>query len=353
MTENKLKIAFLTSTDVRDKRAWSGTHYYMAKALERNVGEVDYLGPVSLPFLFFLGKVISFLLQKIFNKRFDYTHSLIVAKVYAKIFSKKLKEKNYDLIFAPASSSEIAFLKTKIPIIYLSDTTYANMIGYYPYYSNLLKTSAKQGNEIEKRTIVNSKLVLFPSEWAANSAINDYHAEKSKVHVIPFGANIDEAPKNDLISQKKKTDKCRLLFLGVEWERKGGEIAFNTLVKLNNSGINTELIVCGCIPPKKFSHQKMKVIPFINKNNKEQYRQFEQILLNSDFLILPTKAECYGVVFCEASAYGLPSIATNTGGVNGAIINGVNGFVLPQNSNADDFAKLIAAIFRDDERYYS
>ena len=97
----------------------------------------------------------------------------------------------------------------------------------------------------------------------------------------------------------------------------------------------------------------MKVIPFINKNNKEEYVQFEQLLLNSDFLILPTKAECYGVVFCEASAYGLPSIANDTGGVNGAVIDGENGFVLPPNSKADDYAKLIAEIFHNDEKYYS
>ena len=122
MTENILQIAFITSTDARDKRSWSGTHYFIAKALERNVGNVDYLGPVDLPFHFFIGKTISFLSQKFFKKRFDYTHSIPVARSYAKVFSKKLNKKKYDLIFAPASSSKVAFLETKIPIIYISNS---------------------------------------------------------------------------------------------------------------------------------------------------------------------------------------------------------------------------------------
>ena len=49
MSEKKLKIAYLTSSDARDKRSWSGTHYYMAKSLEKHIGEIDYLGPVDFP----------------------------------------------------------------------------------------------------------------------------------------------------------------------------------------------------------------------------------------------------------------------------------------------------------------
>ena len=93
------------------------------------------------------------------------------------------------------------------------------MIDYYPAFSNLGQISVKRGNEIERRAIANSKLGLFASEWAANSAIKDYSADKSKVHVIPLGANIDEALSRGLVLQKEKTNKCRLLFLGRNWNR--------------------------------------------------------------------------------------------------------------------------------------
>ncbi|MFR0584703.1 hypothetical protein ACLUX0_10505 [Limosilactobacillus mucosae] len=37
----------------------------------------------------------------------------------------------------------------------------------------------------------------------------------------------------------------KLFFSGVDWERKGGEIAFNTVVALNKRGINCELLISG------------------------------------------------------------------------------------------------------------
>jgi glycosyltransferase involved in cell wall biosynthesis len=349
----RIKIAYLTSTDARDKRSWSGIHYYIAKALKKNIGEVEYLGPVSLGFPKLLGRAISFIFQKLLNKRFDYEHSIFISKLYGRVFAKKLDGKDYDLIVAPASSSKIAFLKTDIPIIYISDTTFANMIDYYTSFSRLLDISKKQGHLIERLAIKKSKIVIFPSEWASNSAKNDYGADENKIFVIPFGANIDEFPTRELVMNKRKNKVCKLLFLGVDWERKGGEIAFNTLLKLNELGLESELTVCGCVPPKNYNHPKMNVIPFINKNDKAQYQTFQQILLNSDFLLLPTRAECYGIVFCEASAYGLPVITTNTGGVSGAVKDGVNGFLLSVDADANEYAIKIMELFSNDEKYYS
>jgi glycosyltransferase involved in cell wall biosynthesis len=124
-------------------------------------------------------------------------------------------------------------------------------------------------------------------------------------------------------------------------------------LKLNELGLESELTVCGCVPPKNYNHPKMNVIPFINKNDKAQYQTFQQILLNSDFLLLPTRAECYGIVFCEASAYGLPVITTNTGGVSGAVKDGVNGFLLSVDADANEYAIKIMELFSNDEKYYS
>lgn len=348
-----MKIAFVSPVDPNDKTQWSGIPYYMYQSLSTHIGEVEHIAPIHIHTLVQFGRALSYLSQKMLRKRLDYLHNKLVSTLYAQKVLKQLNKKHYDLIFAPAASSLIAHLDTSIPIIYSSDTTYANMIDYYPFYTRLLEFSKKQGLEIERRAIQNSSVCVFPSEWAAHSAINDFGAPKEKVHIIPYGANIDKKPSIEQILCKKKNNKCRLLFLGVDWNRKGGAIAFDTMIKMNEMGIDTELTVCGCIPPSSFSHSKMKVIPFINKNIPSAYEQFEQLMLQSDFLILPTRAECYGIVFCEASAFGLPSIATHTGGVNGAIKDGINGYLLPPNATGDDYAQLITKIFQNDDKYYA
>jgi glycosyltransferase involved in cell wall biosynthesis len=95
----------------------------------------------------------------------------------------------------------------------------------------------------------------------------------------------------------------------------------------------------------------MTVIPFLNKNDEIQRKRLYDLLLTSDFLLLPTRAECFGMVFCEASAFGLPAITTETGGIQGVIENGKNGFMLPLDARGLDYAKVISGAYRDD-RYY-
>jgi glycosyltransferase involved in cell wall biosynthesis len=347
-----LKIAFLTATDSRDKKARSGTIYYMSQALKKHCGDVYYLGPLSSHmegFTRFLNNVS----LKLFKKSYAYEHSVLLAWSYARIIMGKLKEEDFDLIFAPVASTELALLTTDVPIIYTADATFSLISNYYPdYFSEQLKLSREEGNYIEQSAINKSDLLLYPSNWAAESALKDYGAEESKVKIIPYGANIDHKPSLETIMRKKKRDKIYLLFLGVDWERKGGEIAFETLLELENMGIKAGLTICGCIPPEEFSHEDMVVIPFLDKNEPEQYKMLEELFLNSDFLILPSRTEAYGVVFCEANAYGLPAITTDTGGIPGVIEPDRNGYMLPLKARGREFAELIKELYEDDQKYY-
>ncbi|MBK6633147.1 MAG: hypothetical protein IPG38_01460 [Chitinophagaceae bacterium] len=98
--------------------------------------------------------------------------------------------------------------------------------------------------------------------------------------------------------KKEKNKICRLLFLGVEWERKGGQIALDTFYALQNNGMQVQLKIIGCQPPLHIKDKNVTVIPFLNKNIKEEAQQLYNILLQTDFLLLPTRAmqEC----FCRA-----------------------------------------------------
>ena len=349
--DKPLKIAFLTATDARDKRSRSGTIYYMAKAIQEHCGDVYYLGPLNSQ----MDKVARWfnnLTLKIFNKNYAYEHSILLSFSYARIIKEKLKEKQYDIIFAPVASTELALLSAEIPIIYTADATFSLISNYYPdYFTGQLKLSREEGNYIEQSAINKADILLYPTQWAANSAINDYGADKSNIKIVPFGANIDDTPSREIVIHKEKSDKCKLLFLGVDWERKGGEIAFEALVELLKLGVDTELIICGCIPPEEFKHDNMSVIPFLDKNNPEQNKELQLLFLSSDFLILPSRTEAYGVVFCEANAYGLPAITTDTGGIPGVIEDGKNGYMLPLDARGADYAELIKNIYQDEERY--
>ncbi len=353
MTDKRLKIAYITSTDSRNKNAWSGTQFYIWKALQKQVGDIDLINSVKPFFPLWFGKIITGLSQKLFHKRYNYRHSKILAKGYARIVHKQLLKKQYDLIVVPATSTFISYLETSVPIAYIGDSTVQNTMDYYPALSNLYSFSRSETLTVEQKALNKSSFLTYPSQWASNSAIYDFGIPDSKVFTIPFGANLENIPGRERVLLRKRTDLCNLLFMGVDWDRKGGAIAYDTLIELNKMGINAHLTVCGCIPPEKFQHPNLTVIPFLDKNKEDQKKAFENLFLNSHFLLLPTRMECFGIVFCEASAFGVPSVGTDTGGVSSAIIKGENGFLLPPSASGKEYADLIANIFKEEEKYSS
>jgi glycosyltransferase involved in cell wall biosynthesis len=344
-------IAFLTARDPLDKKSWSGVYYYIGKALRDSGHIVDLLGPYK-PRIQIILKILNKISSKTTGKSININHHPLMAKEYARYFEKKLKKSRADFIFAPAASPEIAYLKTSIPIIYLSDITFSLILGYYQNYSNFNDSSKKNGEKIESLAIKKAAWIIYPSQWAADSAVHDYNKNPDQVIVHPLGANIESSPdSSDLLNKFKTLKHPRLLFLGVDWERKGGPIAYATYQKLREMGVDARFCICGCVPPINPKDENLTIIPFLNKNKTEDYARFNNLLRESHFLLLPTLKEAFGIVFCEASAYGLPSLSFDTGGVKGAIREGVNGFCLPLYSTADDFARKIAEYVADENKY--
>lgn len=344
-------IAYISLGDPHDRRPWSGGIWSMARALERHAGRVTCLGPADERLEVRIGSKIASLVRRVTGKRYAYQHSLFWARRRARFFERKLAGGQFDVIFAPAASSILAFLETAVPIISLSDATFAALCGYNEDFCDLLESSVRSGNELEKRTLGKSARAVYPSRWAADSAVRDYGMAPERVVVYPLGANIDDPPTRDEVLARPRGDVCRLLFLGRNWPRKGGPIALDALIELERRGIAATLTVVGCVPPLDTRHPRMEVIPFINKNDPDGRRRFRELLLSSDFLVLPTRMDCFGYVFAEASAFGLFSFATDTGGVPGAVRDGDNGCLLPFSAGGAEWAQAIAAQFSDGERY--
>ena len=349
--DKRLRIAFLTSLDPRDRRSWSGTIYHVAQALQKHCGDITFIGPIDCSKQKMIGKIQNRASELFLQKKVMFTHSTLIAKHCAKVAGQRLAHQPFDVIIAPTGETEIAYLDTDIPIVLVTDSTYRMMRDYYPAFSNILESSFRELESVATRSIHKSSLLLYASKWAARSAIEDYHADTEKVHVIPFGANLEQSPPKEILRERKQSDRCKLLFIGVKWERKGGDIAFETLLKLEEMGIPVELIVVGCVPPQQFSHRSMKVIPFLNKNDESQRKELEKLYLTSDFLLFPTRNECYGIVVCEANAFGLPVIAADTGGVSGMVTEGENGFLLPLHARGDRYAEIVAEFYKDQQRY--
>jgi glycosyltransferase involved in cell wall biosynthesis len=347
-----LRIGFLTSTDPKNRRSWSGLHYMLGQTLEKYVGNVEYLGPVSLRYLFGAGDKFNLLINRITGgKRYHYSVSVLIARLYGYIFQRKLRGKQFDLLFAPAAYTEFAYLETAIPIVYCCDSTITQLIDYYAGLSQLLPISKRELAYIEQRAISKASLLVYSSQWAANSALQEYSATPDKVVVLPFGANFPVVLPRERVLHHPRRKECQLLFVGVEWIRKGGAIAFDTLVALRTMGVDARLTICGCLPPPGYEHEHLTVIPFLDKNDEQQLQQMVDLYLAADFFLLPTRAECAAIAFCEASSFGVPSFTTDTGGIAEFVVEGVNGYRLNLTATGTDFARHIKAVFEDEALY--
>jgi glycosyltransferase involved in cell wall biosynthesis len=203
----------------------------------------------------------------------------------------------------------------------------------------------------EQRAINRAAAIVYTSEWAADSAREDYGASASKVFVVPFGANLPDAPDPALADKRTLTNPLRLLFLGKEWQRKGGSLVLETVAELRRRGVETHLVIAGCTPPDAQNCDGVEVIPYLDKTFAADRQRMHELWRDSHLFFMPTRAEAFGMVFCEAAAYGLPTVTTAVGGVPSAVAAGESGLVLPLEATATDYANELCQLLTNPDDY--
>ena len=349
-----LKMAFVTINDALNLNTWSGTPYYMAKNFEKQSVQIDYIGPL-IDNNSFSCKIKKFYIKYILKKNYIKHFEPIIYKNFAQQVSQKLSLLDVDIIFS-YWPIPIANLECSQPIVLWTDATFGGLLNFYPEFSNFTNQTIRNGHIMEMSAIKRTRLAIYSSDWAAETAKIIYQTDDSKIKVVPYGANI-ECNRSIIdirnILQNKDSNKCNLLFIGQDWVRKGGDIALEIAKRLNIQGLKTELTVVGCQPDigREFS-SFVKILGFIPKSSPEGRLKFEQLLAQSHFFILPTKAECYGIVFCEANSFGLPCLSFDVGGIPTIIRDGINGKLFQINGDIEDYCTYISNIFSKHSEYH-
>jgi glycosyltransferase involved in cell wall biosynthesis len=253
-------------------------------------------------------------------------------------------------------SLPVAFLETPAPLAIWADATYHSLRTTYPEYADYSRASIDEGDRVERAALTRASLICYASEWAADDAAGHYGIARQKIRVVPFGANCDspfsDEPEAAAAVARRDWSVLRLVFVGVDWQRKGGDMAVTVARRLNETGIKTVLTVVGCQPPLGVKNLPfVECAGFLSKANLRDNDRLNTILLQSHFLLLPTVAECFGLVFAEASAYALPSVSRAVGGVPSAVLHGRTGLLLATDAGADAYCEALQPLLRDRDRY--
>jgi|GEM_PF-116202 len=328
-----MNIVFLTTLNPYDINNWSGTTYHLLQTLSRK-HHVKVIGQNTL-------SQTAYYIKDNFSKK----HLL---DKYAPLFGELYAEQmsGSDLIFF-GDLYLASFLEVNIPMVHLSDVTYHSFKDYSEMKRS--KEQIKRTEALEKKVLQKYTTIIYSSEWTKQNTIDYYDIEPNKIHVVEFGANIP-APSDYKIPIQ--TDTCNLVFIGKNWKKKGGDKVFMAYRKLKSKGLQCTLTIIGSTPQEPYDEIKdVTVIPFLDKSKSEHLKRLCNILKEAHFLVLPTEFDAFGIVFCEASAYGVPSIAANVGGVSQPVRDGKNGFLLPPNATAEDYAEKIKSVFSDKDGY--
>ncbi len=339
-------VGFISDNDPNDRRPWSGTKNKLYEQVKACASEVVWV-KVTYDWQTVIARGLLLIMAKLFGKKYSSVHTRCVARrLSASIRPEDLDR--VDVLFAPSGGQYLYGLKTTKPIIYLTDATFRSIYNYYPLFDNFFGFNITQGNEIEQVALHKSWRIIASSDWCRDSVVKDYGVDPEIVRVIEFGANVDN---KDIVREKHREENTlRLLFLGVEWARKGGDVAVDCLSELRRMGVNAELYVVGLhVPPAYQGIEGVHSIGFLNKNIPEQYNRFISIVRQADLLLLPTKAECSAIAFCEAGAYSLPVFTYDTGGIPNYVENGVSGYRLPLSAKGKDFAVKINDVLKRGE----
>lgn len=330
-----MRIAYLSDYSPYDISIWSGTPYYVFHTLKQK-HDVVWLGHGLIKGALWHHKMLG---------RKNTFHPEDYSKEIGVILSEQISAGYFDAVIT-CTYHFCAELHVDIPVVFFSDVT-------FDLFKNFVKNREphyhKLAFETEQKSLENVDSIIYASEWAKENAISHYNIPPNKIHVIEFGANLPQQEINTNIN--KSFDVCNLLFVGRNWNSKGGEIVLNTYKILKTRGLNCTLTIIGCTPPEKNNDTHIKVIPWLNKNNKKDMDMYISILKRSHFMVLPTRFDAFGIVLCEASSFGIPSITTNICGVMQPIKNGINGVLLPLEAKPKDYADKICEIFCNQTLY--
>lgn len=322
-----MRIGYLSYFNSKDVRAWSGSIYFIRRELEKKGVEIvpiDNLGS---------GLDEIYKVKSLFYKATGKNHHRIRERSIMQRAAEKaarLIEKQRPDVLLSLGSLELSMLKCDLPATFWTDATFRQLVNYYPEYSDLSPTTLREGEFLEEQSINGASRMFFASEWAAGSAINYYSADESKVKVLPFGANLYNPPTEEEVADfiaRKDFDAIELLFVGVAFERKGGNTALEIARKIKQKGRKVRLHIIGCNPEINEGNDFVKIYGFLNKARPDDMNTIEELYRKAHFFVMPSLAECYGIVFCEANAYGLPVVGANNGGMPTIIKHNTNGFL--------------------------
>jgi glycosyltransferase involved in cell wall biosynthesis len=210
--------------------------------------------------------------------------------------------------------------------------------------TGLMPATAADLDARERRTLRAASAVVVTSGWAAHRLVGHHGLPPARVHVV--------TPGTDRIPLAPGTDgSSALLCVASVTPRKGHDVLVEALARVARLGWS-----CTCVGPLGRDPGHVELL----RRLLDRHGLAGRVLLAgpstgeplaaayaaADLVVLPSRAETYGMVVTEALARGLPVLASAVGGVPDALGRAPDGEVPGMLVPPGDPAPLAAALRR-------
>lgn len=193
--------------------------------------------------------------------------------------------------------------------------------------------------ELEESAYRNARMIFTMSGNISRSLVEQYGCSPQKVECVYAGSNVS-ATDGENIDGSRFAAK-RILFVGVDWQRKGGPVLLDAFRALRRSHPDATLTIVGCSPD--INEPGVRIVGRIALDEVAEYYR------SASIFCLPTLHEPFGLVLLEAFSYGLPIVATQLGAIAEIVSDGRSGYLVAPQS-AGELADRLDRLLNDPTR---
>lgn len=222
----------------------------------------------------------------------------------------------------------------------------------YPALVALHRRTKESYLHAEMLALSNVHIAAMPS--AVGTEATRKLAPKSRALRAPFGPNLNRTVLNAALARRSVRSENRIkqaLFIGLDWRRKGGDVAVEAIQELNRRRVPSELVIIGRCPSEVASLPHVRYAGELDNSSQSGLRKFLDNLVSADALIFPTRADNYGAVVVESAAIGLPVVASSRAGASEYVSEHLFGHRVPDEHVGPDeitaYADALEALFAD------
>jgi glycosyltransferase involved in cell wall biosynthesis len=187
---------------------------------------------------------------------------------------------------------------------------------YYREF-NINKLYPKKWIGLEKQAYTNAAKIFVRSSNIQKSLVEQYQQPVEKALCVYAGYNVES---NNLTTERKSYTEQNILFVGIDWERKGGPQLIEAFKLVLIKHPNATLTIVGAKP-----NLQMKNCKFLGKISPAEVSSYYEA---ATLFCMPTRVEPCSVAFLEAMQARLPIIGTGIGANSDFLQNEWNSIIV-------------------------